>query len=227
MKARKLKLGINMDNGWMYCAYRNEGWNQGPITLGVMFLSRFSHLCIYFHQCFRNTFLGNYESINGKNFVTLFSGTMKARKITLFWGTMKARKLKLGMNLDNGQMYCAYCNRVQGPITLGVMFLSRFSHLLFICHYWKIFVTLFSETMKVRKLKLCINMDNGWMYGAYCNRGQGPITLRVMFLSRFSHLCIYLSSMKNFRNTFLGNYESQKAETWYEHGQWVDVSCLL
>ena len=37
---------------------------------------------------------------------------------------------------------------------------------------------------------------------------------------------IYLSLMKNFRNTFLRNYESQKAETWYKHGQWVDVSRL-
>ena len=80
--------------------------------------------------------------------------------------------------------------------------------------------------MKARKLKLGINMDNGWMYHAYQNRGQGPITLGVMFLSRFSHLCIYLSLMKNFHNTFLRNYESQKAETWYKHGQWVDVLCL-
>ena len=57
------------------------------------------------------------------------------------------------------------------------------------------------------------------MYRAYRNSGQGPITLGVMFLSRFSYLCIYLLSMKNFRNTFSGNYESQKAETWYKHGQ--------
>ena len=68
--------------------------------------------------------------------------------------------------------------------------------------------------MKARKLKLGINMDNGWLYLAYRNRGQGPTTLGVMFLSRFSHLFIYLSSMKNFRNTFLGNYESQKAGQW-------------
>ena len=79
--------------------------------------------------------------------------------------------------------------------------------------------------MKARKLKFGINMDNGWMHGAYGSWGLGPITQRVMFLSRFSHLCcyMYLSLMKN----FLGNYESQKAETWYKHGQWVDVSCLL
>ena len=77
--------------------------------------------------------------------------------------------------------------------------------------------------MKARKLKLGINMDNGWVYHAYLYRAKGPITLGVMFLSRFSHLCIYLSSMKHFRNTFLPNYESQKAETWYKHGQWVDL----
>ena len=70
-------------------------------------------------------------------------------------------------------------------------------------------------------------MDNEWMYRAYQKRGQRPITFGVMFLSRFSHLFIYLSSMKHFHNTFLGNYESQKAETWYKHVQYVDVLCLL
>ena len=40
MKARKLKVGINMDNDWMYCVYRNRG--QRSITLGVMPLGRFS-----------------------------------------------------------------------------------------------------------------------------------------------------------------------------------------
>ena len=36
MKARKLKLGINIDNGWMYCAYRKRG--KGPVALGVISL---------------------------------------------------------------------------------------------------------------------------------------------------------------------------------------------
>ena len=89
-----------------------------------------------------------------------------------------------------------------------------------------IFETLFSGTMKARKLKLGINMDSRWMYRAYQNWGQGPITLGDIFLSRFSHFCIYLSSMKIFLNTFLRNYESLKAETWYKHRQWVYVSCF-
>ena len=41
------------------------------------------------------------------------------------------------------------------------------------------------ETMKARKLKAHINMDNDWMYCVYLNRGQGSITLGVMSLCRF------------------------------------------
>ena len=43
--------------------------------------------------------------------------------------------------------------------------------------YLKIFVTDFSGTMKARKLKVLINMENDWMYRVYRNRGQGFITL--------------------------------------------------
>ena len=52
MKARKLKSGINMDNDWMYCVYRNRG--QGSITLGVMSLGRFSITCLgsYFNETY-------------------------------------------------------------------------------------------------------------------------------------------------------------------------------
>ena len=41
MKARKLKVHIDMDNDWMYRVYPNRG--QGSITLGVMSLGRFSN----------------------------------------------------------------------------------------------------------------------------------------------------------------------------------------
>ena len=46
------------------------------------------------------------------------------------------------------------------------------------------FVTEFSGTMKARKLKVCINMDNDWMYRVYWNRCEGSITLGVMSLGR-------------------------------------------
>ena len=39
--------------------------------------------------------------------------------------------------------------------------------------------------MKARKLKVCINMDNDWMYNVYWNNGQGATTLVVMSIGRF------------------------------------------
>ena len=50
--------------------------------------------------------------------------------------------------------------------------------------------------MKARKLKVRINMDNGWMYSVYWNRGQGCITIEVMSLGRLSKKlkCILLNN---------------------------------
>ena len=60
------------------------------------------------------------------------------------------------------------------------------------------------------------------MYHVYQNQGQGPITLRVTSLDMFYNLPF----MKIF-HTFLKNCKGYKVETWYTHGQWVDVSCIL
>ena len=59
--------------------------------------------------------------------------------------------------------------------------------------FLKIFVTDFSEPKKARKLKVCRNMDNDWLYHVYRNRDKGSITLVVMSLGRFlfsTHLCL-------------------------------------
>ena len=66
-----------------------------------------------------------------------------------------------------------------------------------ILSFLKVFVTDFSGTMKARKLKACINIDNDWMYSVYWNRGQGSITLGVMSIGRFSKKkikCILLNN---------------------------------
>ena len=52
--------------------------------------------------------------------------------------------------------------------------------------FLKSFISDFSGTMKARKLKVCINKDNHWLYCVYPNEGQGSITLGVMSLGRFS-----------------------------------------
>ena len=41
-------------------------------------------------------------------------------------------------------------------------------------------------------------------------------------LDRFYNLPL----MKNFHHTFLKYFKCNKVETWYTHGQWVDVSCI-
>ena len=64
------------------------------------------------------------------------------------------------------------------------------------------FLTDFSGTMKARKLKVCINMDNDWMCCVYQNRGQVSITLGVMSLCRFSITCLW--SYFNETYTILG-----------------------
>ena len=76
--------------------------------------------------------------------------------------------------------------------------------------------------MKVVKLKLGTNMDNGLMYRVYQIQGQELITLGVTSLDRFYSLPL----MKNFRHTFLKSSKSYKVETWYTRGQWVDVLCV-
>ena len=56
--------------------------------------------------------------------------------------------------------------------------------------------------MKARKLKVCINMDNDWMYSVNWDRGQGSITLGVIYLGRF------FKNLKCFllNNLFLWSY---------------------
>ena len=39
----------------------------------------------------------------------------------------------------------------------------------------------FSGTMKARKLKVCINVDNDWVYIVYWNKGQGSITVLELY----------------------------------------------
>ena len=125
------KLGINMDSGWIYRAYRNR--DQGAyIILGVMFLSRFSHLCIYIYLSLIKIFM------------------------TLFLGTMKARKLKHGINMDNRLMYRAYRKRGQGPIAFGVISLdSIFFQLIMQFAYYILYLwTYFKETSIITALQV-------------------------------------------------------------------------
>ena len=73
-----MKLVTHMENGWMYRVYQNHAA---------------ALICPFIFLFF---FLSNFET---KNFVTLFSGTVRPRR------------LKLGTHVDSGQMYCVYRNQ--------------------------------------------------------------------------------------------------------------------
>ena len=77
--------------------------------------------------------------------------------VTLFSGTVRPRKLKLGTHVDSGQMYRVYRNQdaaAYSSLFSSIFYLSNFQTL-------KIFVALFSET--VRPIKL--NLTHTWTMG--------------------------------------------------------------
>ena len=85
--------------------------------------------------------------------------------VTLFSGTVRPRKFKLGTLVDNGWMYCVYQNQVAAAYLSLYFFIFLSLQLSNI----NIFVTLFSGTVRPRKLKLGTHVDNRCMYRVYRN----------------------------------------------------------
>ena len=68
--------------------------------------------------------------------------------------------------MDSGQMYRAYRNQATtaySSLYLFIFFLSNFQTL-------KFFVTLFSGTVRPRRLKLGTHVNSGWMFRVYQNQ---------------------------------------------------------
>ena len=84
--------------------------------------------------------------------------------------------MKLGTHMDNGQMYLVYSNQAAAS---SYFFLSNFQTL-------KCFVTLFSGTVRPRRLKLVAHMDNGQMYLVYPNQAAA-LFLHISFSLIFKH----------------------------------------
>ena len=92
-------------------------------------------------------------------FLSLQFSTLK-----FFSGTVKPRRLKLGTHVDMGKMYCVYRNQAAAAYLFLYLFffLSNFQTL-------KFFVTLFSGTLRPRRLKLGTHVASGQMYHVYWN----------------------------------------------------------
>ena len=93
MRPIKLKLDTHVDNGWMYRVYRSQA-AAAYLSLISLFL-----------------FLSSVQKL--KNYVTLFSGTLRPRKF------------KLCTLVDNGWLYCVYQNQAAATFfALYCIFLS-------------------------------------------------------------------------------------------------------
>ena len=108
--------------------------------------------------------------------------------------------MKLGTHMDSGQVYCVYQNQAAAAYSslyfFIFFFLSNFQTL-------KFFVTLFSGTVRPRRLKLGTHMDSGQIYCVYRNHAAALIHPII-----FSFLSLQLSNIKNFRHNFLRNCEA-------------------
>ena len=118
--------------------------------------------------------------------------------VTLFSGTVRPRRLKLGTHVDTGQMYGVYRNKAAAAYSslLFFIFLSNFQTL-------KFFVTFLRNCEASRRLELGTHMDNEGMYrmpGSCC-------CLICPFIFSFFP-SFQFSSSKNFCQSFLGNCEA-------------------
>ena len=161
MRPRRLKIGTRVDSGQMYHVYQ--------IQTAAAYSSFYSFFFLQFSAL--------------KFFITLFSGTVRPRR------------LKLGTLIDSGQMYHVYWNQAAAAYSSHYFFIFlslQFSTL-------KYFVTLFSRTVRPRRLKLGTHVDSGQMYHVYQNQAAAaylslPFISSFFFLSNFQH--------KNFSSQF-------------------------
>ena len=84
--------------------------------------------------------------------------------VTLFPGIVRSRRLKLGTYVDSGKIYRVYRNQAAAYLSLySFCFHPNFQTL-------KYFVTLFSGTVRPKRLKLGTHLDSGQMYRVYQNQ---------------------------------------------------------
>ena len=116
------------------------------------------------HRVYRNQAAASYSSLYFSFFFLSNFQTLKIF-VTLFSGTVRPRRLKLVTHAENGLMYRVYRNHAASlirPFSFSFFFLSSFQTL-------KCFVTLFSGTVRPRRLKLGTHMDSGQTYRVYRN----------------------------------------------------------
>ena len=116
------------------------------------------------YSVFQNQAAAAYSSLYFFIFLPLQFSNIKIF-VTLFSGTVRPRRLKLGTHMDSGQMWHVCQNQAAALICTFIssfFFPSNYQALRF-------FVGVFLGTMRPRRSKLGTYLDNGWMYHVYRN----------------------------------------------------------
>ena len=159
--SRRLKLGIPVDSGQMYRVYRNQAAAAYSSLYFFIFLSNFQTLIFF---------------------------------VTLFSGTVRPRRLKLGTHVDGEQMY--HVHRNQAAAAYSSLYFFIFLSLQF--STLKFFITLFSGIVRPRRLKLGTYVDSGQMYRIYWNQAAAAYSSHyffIFFLSNFQTLKCFVTRL--------------------------------
>ena len=111
---------------------------------------------------------------------------------------MRPRRLKFGTHVDSRQMYCVYWN--QAAAAYSSLYFFSFLSLQF--QTLKIFVALFSGTVRPIKLKLDTHVDIEWMYRVYHNQAATSYLSLIslfFFLSNVKKLKIFLTFLRSYK----------------------------
>ena len=151
------------------------------------------------YHVYQNQAAAAFSSLYFFIFLSLQFSTLKFF-VTLFSGTVRPRRLKLNTYVDSGQMYHVYWNQsaaAYSSLYFFIFFLSNFQPL-------KFFVTLLSGTVRPRRLKLGAQLDNGGYIvciGIRLLLHICPFIFLFFFLSNFQ-------TLKCFCHTFLRSCEA-------------------
>ena len=124
-------------------------------------------------------------------FLFLFNFQTLKFFVILFSGTVRPRRLKHSSHGVSGKMYRVYWNRADASyLSLYLfIFVSNLQTL-------KFFVTLFSGTVRSRRLKLGTHVDSGQMYHVYRNQAAAvysSLLFSFFFLSNFQTLKFFVT----------------------------------
>ena len=196
-------------------------WNQAAPAYSSLYFFIFLSLQFSNIEIFRHTFLRNFEAYKVETWYTrgqwadvscnrsqaaaaylslyssfFFLSNFQTLKffVTFFSGTVRSRRFKLGTHVDNWQLYRVYRNQAASayihPFISSFFFLSNFLTL-------KFFVTLFSGTVRPRRLKLGTHVNSGQSYRVYWNQA---VLLICPFIFHFSFSWIF--KQENFSSHF-------------------------